>query len=708
MGTLGAARALLALALAADSSPQALPAAGEQPTFRSGTNLVQVDAIVRDARGRFVYDLMASDFEILEDGKSQAIDAVYLVDNGVGSDPREPPPAVRVDRVSGRPRVFVWVFDDEHLLPGSFRRAQSALEAILADPQHFATGDVGGIVLNGTLAGGGLTTSREELVARLRAGKSKVDARSRHFDIQSWPRLAGEDEAARIDGGDRLALAEAVKRAMVEEPGRCREPDDCQPFVLQKAQQVARELHAGTDRTLRVLSAVAAGLGRIEGRKTLVLVTDGFLVDRSVAELRDVIGRAARAGITIYALDARGLDRSPASHDPAAPTAGPTLPQFGGVQLDSSQDGANSLAVDTGGFVIRNTNRLDAGLGEIARDAGTYYVISYAPSNLVLDGSFRRIGVKVRQPGLTVRARRGYVAADALPSILARARVPAPRQFPPPAIAPESGTRPPLIPPPTPPSEAATASAAAGVKPESPAAAETAGGPSAAGATTAAELRLRPDATANVQRLLAAATVNADARAGWASYQRGDLEGARRSFRAATSSASPAWVYYALGQSEYALGGYRDAVRAWERVRADAPEFEPVYFDLVDGYLQLKELGPAVATLREAEQRWPRDTEVLNALGVVQTHRGALDDAIASFRKATEIDPGDAIACFNLAKAHEMRYYRSRRYAQAARSWVANEDDLRAAAQYYRRYLEIGGPLEASAREGLERLTWAK
>jgi VWFA-related protein len=674
------------------SDARARQPAQNQPTFRTSTSLVQVDATVVDDRGRFVYDLTAQDFAILEDARPQEIEGVYLVDHRNAHNVSNVPVATGVDRIAGVPRVFIWVFDDEHLQPGSFKRAQAALERFISG--HLETGDVGGIVLNGAMAGGELTTSREALLGRLRSARPRSDTGTRRFDLQSWPRLGGEDEAVRIDGGDRLAAAEAIRRARAEAPDQCREPDDCQSFVVEKAQRIAREVQARTNRTLRLLAATAAGLARIEGRKTVVLVTEGFLADRSIAGLRDVIGRAARAGATIYSLDVRGLDRSVANHDPAAPTPGPTLPQFGSLTVDSSQDGANSLAVDTGGFVIRHTNRLDAGLDEIARDAGTYYVLAYSPTNAALDGSFRRIEVKVRRPGVSVRARRGYVAADRLPALLARARAPAlhapalsePLEVGMPGSPPGSATPEPA---PSPPTTAPDVSAPPASAP---------GGP---------QFRLRPDSSAKIQDLQAAGTVDDQARLAWSLYQRGDLDAARLAFRDAAAPDSPPWVHYALGQSEYGLGGYREAVQAWERVRAQAPEFEAVYFDLVDGYLQLKEYGSAVAILREAARRWPHDTEVLNALGVVQTSRGALDDAIRSFRKALEIDEADAIACFNLGKAHEMRYYRSRRYARAARTWVANEEDRRAAAQYYRRYLEIGGPFETSAREGLDRLAWS-
>ena len=61
-----------------------------------------------------------------------------------------------------------------------------------------------------------------------------------------------------------------------------------------------------------------------------------------------------------------------------------------------------------------------------------------------------------------------------------------------------------------------------------------------------------------------------------------------------------------------------------------------------------------------------------------------------------------------IAKTLELRYVRTRRYVQQTRTWAANKSDLENAIANYTRYIEMGGPLENSAREGLARLGWAK
>ena len=71
------------------------------------------------------------------------------------------------------------------------------------------------------------------------------------------------------------------------------------------------------------------------------------------------------------------------------------------------------LTAQTGGLLIQNTNDLERGIGQINDDRRNYYALTYTPTNAVLDGTYRRIEVKVKRPGVDVRARSGYLAVPA-------------------------------------------------------------------------------------------------------------------------------------------------------------------------------------------------------------------------------------------------------------------------------------------------------
>jgi VWFA-related protein len=691
------------------SPTPASPTPVAQPqVFRAGTDLVEVDVVVHDKNGAFVSDLSPDDFQLQEAGKPQDVQQFYLhVTTASGWADRLPGTGASASapaQSSGR-RVFIVVFDDAHLTPGGFKRTQAA--AVNLFTQQFHAGDVGGVVANGRVANNRLTTDREEILKAVRAAKPNSKLNSKLADEREWPRMS-EIEAVRVAvNNDDTVRREVMTRACSDDPDQCRVVDP-ESAVRGKAFRLAGDARVEADLTLQLLKTVLANLQNLEGRKTVLLLSEGFIAEESWPVVQDTVGMAARTNARIYTLDARGLDRGVRTVFDVAPggdDAGSRLL----AQMDFGADSINSLAADTGGFVIRNTNLFDRAIAQIVDDASNYYVLGYRPST-PQDGTFHKIVVKVKRPGLSLRARRGYVAIPrpaATPTLTASAHSAAGSaahtETSPAASAaanrPDAGGPIPLRPEPSP----ATTAAAPAAAPE-PAPVEAS---VIRHSETASGFRVRPDARAHTEALESAAAPDADAKAGWDAYQRGDVEAARpRLAAAAARPAAQIWVHYALGQANYALRRYPEAVAAWEKVQTGAPDFEPVIFDLVDGYIQLKEHDQAIRLLRGAEQRWPHDPEVFNALGVVQTVRGSLDDAIKSFQGAIGASATEPTSYFNLAKALELRYSRSRRYVQQVRTWVANEGDRTAAIENYQKYLGFGGPYAEAAREGLTRLKW--
>jgi tetratricopeptide (TPR) repeat protein len=315
-------------------------------------------------------------------------------------------------------------------------------------------------------------------------------------------------------------------------------------------------------------------------------------------------------------------------------------------------------------------------------------VLGFRPAKAP-DGQFRRLAVNVNRTGVVVRARRGYVATPAPVQTTADVTSSEPVRTEP------FAQHDPVV-------DAAVHFVEPPVVEGRIIATDTTSAPSMVS-------RLRPNSEQHIQTLGPASARDTDADSGWAAYKRGDVEAAQRSLAAAVARPSAApWMHYALGQSQYALKQYASAVGAWEKVRASNPEFEPVYFDLVDGYLQIKEYDKAIRVMRAATDRWPQDPEVFDALGVVQVARGALDDAVGSFQRAITVAPQEGTAYFNLAKTLELRYRNSRHYIKPMGRWIANEHDRTTAIDNYKRYLDIGGPFEGSAREGLARLEWGR
>src|SRR4029077_11783691 len=99
------------------------PPASQTPTFKVQVDFIEVDAIVTDARGNYVRDLKKEDFQVLEDGKPQAITNFVPIDVPIerGERPLFAKAPVEPDVQSNeRPfsgRVYVMVLDSAHTLP---------------------------------------------------------------------------------------------------------------------------------------------------------------------------------------------------------------------------------------------------------------------------------------------------------------------------------------------------------------------------------------------------------------------------------------------------------------------------------------------------------------------------------------------------------------------------------------------------------------
>lgn len=384
----------LAAALYAHAAPRS--SAQQPPVFRSGTDLVQVDVIVENRDGRFVDGLNAEDFAVLEEGQPQKIQTFTVVRR---SGPAAPDAAAPVRR------TFVLLFDTEHLSPGAFKRVQSAAETFLT--REFGPSDVGGVVVNGTMANGRLTSDREELLKAVRQARPGQAQRWRLLELREWPRFISEVEAVRVYVGDEQALRQVVARAGVDESSGM---VDAEGPARQKAARIVAAMRTSAGRTLQALDTLARGLGRLEGRKTVIFLSEGFWIEESWARLQQITGAAARSGVTIYSIDARGTSRTAAGRDIGDGAFSDTDMHPLGV-YDTWTDAPNSLAIDTGGFVVRNTNAFGKALTEIAEDTGTYYILGYVPARPAADTRFRSIEVKVHREDVTVRARKGYIPA---------------------------------------------------------------------------------------------------------------------------------------------------------------------------------------------------------------------------------------------------------------------------------------------------------
>jgi VWFA-related protein len=337
------------------ASPQTPQAAQppQRPTFRGGTNLVQVDAIVADAGGQPIADLAAADFEVLDDGRPMPIDRVrFLGAAEYSGDTTLAPIRTHEDeeREASRDdvRVYAIVLDDYHVM----RMGEiHVIEPLLAFVRQLPPTD---------------------LVAVYYPLDSVTDV---SFGRDREPVI----KAIRAFYGRR---GDYTPKHPVEEE-HLRHP--------REIELIRRQI------TTSAVEGLATHLGGIkQGRKSIIFVSEGFT--QPVDELRNLYEAANRANVAIYPLDPRGLTTEP--------DRGTSARQMMNM-LIADRDAMRALALETGGRAIVQRNDIRAGLDQLLRDASAYYLIAYESPHPE-DGKFHRVTVRVKRTHATVLARSGY------------------------------------------------------------------------------------------------------------------------------------------------------------------------------------------------------------------------------------------------------------------------------------------------------------
>jgi VWFA-related protein len=411
----GSAGALLAgvLALSPTASPQEAP-----PTFPTQVEQVTVDVVVADKAGNPITGLTKEDVEIYENGERQAIASFSAVE--VAAAPEEPAlPRTRVSTNVGRPRrrtgrTFVILFDDVHLSPFTAQRAKAAV----ADFLRTATRE-GDHVTLAAATGGARTSARMvegrdemvEAVKRLEGRFVPDTSRDRMTDYEAMRIYLYRDEMI-MNRVQRRWEAAGLMTATSQSRHVTGPRAVVDPLVTARATEVYYTAASRNRMTLGTMERALLALERVEGRKSLILVSDGFIYDPQLDLFKRLVDATRRANAAIYFVNSRGLEGLPSGMTAEFSAAVPQE-DIGSAFTEAleASEGSESLAADSGGFTVRNTNDLGSGFKRIANETRAYYLVGYNPTNAARDGSFRKIQVKVPgRKGIQVRARKGYYA----------------------------------------------------------------------------------------------------------------------------------------------------------------------------------------------------------------------------------------------------------------------------------------------------------
>jgi hypothetical protein len=186
------------------------------------------------------------------------------------------------------------------------------------------------------------------------------------------------------------------------------------PYVRARAQDAYVKAVARRRVTMSVMTRALRALADARGRKAMVLVSQGFVYEPDFAEMKELVEASLRVNVPVYFIDTRGLQGLP-DFMTAEFKAGLDVQDTVAVLADITREaeGAEALALDTGGFVVKNTNDVEGAMLRVSAESQAYYLLGYTPTDASRDGRYRRIEVRLapgKRRGLKVRARRGYYA----------------------------------------------------------------------------------------------------------------------------------------------------------------------------------------------------------------------------------------------------------------------------------------------------------
>ena len=370
-------------------------------------NFVRVDVIVTDKAGNFVMDLTQDDFEVTESNAPQKVETFKRVDLDGG------------------------------LIPGSDGPAR-AIRSDIDEETEAARDDVRlfGIFLDDYHVRRGASMVARDQIARF------VETQLGPSDMVGLMYPLTPLDAVRFTRNH-----DAIEGALHQFLGRKFEYDPKNDLERKYAYYPTETVEKiRNDVSLSALKAMIIHMGGLkEGRKALILVSEGYsgmlppqmrnecaqcgnvgnpaagnpmagqgsaTEDRAQwissnnmdMDLRDVTDFANKNNVAIYAVDPRGLATSEFD-------IGDNIgSQTDRTYLNSTMETLRSLALQSDGRAIVNRNDLVMGMKQILRDTSGYYLLGYNSTLGGTDGKFHPIKVRVKRPGLQVRARPGYWA----------------------------------------------------------------------------------------------------------------------------------------------------------------------------------------------------------------------------------------------------------------------------------------------------------
>ena len=376
-----------------------VPGQTENYKLTLNSQLVVEQVVVKDKQGNFVSGLTAKDFTVTEDGVPQTIKFCEHQQFSNAASPLPPTPAndenitiynkLTHTQIAPEPpesnkykdkRLIALYFDMTNLPPQDQMRALGAAETFVRT-QMTAADLISILEFNG-----GSVAVLQDFTAD----------RNRLLSILQT-----------LVVGEGQGTADSIDDSASADTGAAFGQDDSEFNIF------------NTDRQLSALQTTARMLEQMSEKKELVYFASGLRLNGvdNLAQLHATIDAAARAGVSFWPVDARGLVASAPLGDATQGSPGNSGMYTGGAaqamtdRFQQSQDTMYSLAADTGGKALFDNNDLTRGIVQAQQAISDYYIVGYYTTNTALNGHFRKVKIAVAAPAdANLAYREGYFA----------------------------------------------------------------------------------------------------------------------------------------------------------------------------------------------------------------------------------------------------------------------------------------------------------
>ena len=376
--------------------------APQGPTFRTGVDLISIDVSAVDSRGRPVDGLLAPEFSVKVDGQPRRVVSVQQVKYGYSPVPAGTRrPRVDVGKVETfystnitppEGRLIVFAVDETNIDPGNVRPLLNAAAdfidrlnpsdrvAFYAFPQPATYVD--------------FTSDRPRIRRAMERVVGSQTPEQTRFNIgisEATQAVLNQDEVTQ-----ETVSARECQRSVATNRNVC-----AQEAMTEMGRIVAR-LREERSGSLLGLQDLLLRLSLVEGPKTLVLVSDGLILE-GAADLDDVTRMAAIGRVSVHAVTVE-VQRGSESVQAESPT---TIVEDRQLRAE----GLRQLAYASGGALYTVIGNGEAVFDRLGFEISSNYVLGIEVDPRDRDDRNHRIDVEVRRIGVSLRSHRAFVLA---------------------------------------------------------------------------------------------------------------------------------------------------------------------------------------------------------------------------------------------------------------------------------------------------------